>query len=122
MSKVIVLPQHDISLVDPNGKLVQKKNTFLHLLGQVVEATPQKNSTDTYLAFAIQQRLDQQNGAITIDLEEAEIRFIQQGVEFLRQKEAVQGAHWYHFIKPLEEAVDRKEYERKNKPDVTATE
>lgn len=94
---------------------MDKKNLFLVYLTHIIEQTTHKNDTDAFLSHSLREKVDAVNGELTIELEEAEIEFVRNGLTKLQQTDRVAGSEWYHVIKPLREAEDKKTFERKQK-------
>lgn len=117
-TKVIAVPTGTLEVQDTEGRPLERRNIFVHLMGVLVENTPQKSETDTYLAHSIREKLDalsrtlkdhseengHENQNIMFALEEAEIQFLKQGLELLRRGERMTGSAWYYVLSPLSEA------------------
>jgi hypothetical protein len=116
-TKVVKIPSKQINVTDESGKITGSQSVFSHLMAHVIEQTQQKNDTDTFLAHSLREKLESINGDASIELEESEIHFLKQGVEQLRQK-GVSGSGWYYFVKPLQEAEDKKALIREEKASV----
>lgn len=101
---------------DADGRqLMDKKNLFLVYLTHIIEQTTHKNDTDAFLSHSLREKVDAVNGELTIELEEAELEFVRAGLTKLQQSDRVAGSEWYHIVKPLREAEDKKVFERKQK-------
>ena len=112
-SKVVTLPKHtiDIELAPAqNGRpaVIEQRNTFIHLLGRVAELKKHKNDTDAYLSHAIEEKIKEiSRDAKTIELEEAEILFVEEGIKQLRSESSIAGSAWYYLVAPLAGAVHK---------------
>ncbi len=101
---LIKIPEKGLDVIDEVGRNSGKKNVFLHYLGIVLESTPQKSDTETFLAHAIRERIDMLNGKMEIELEQSEISFIQGGIDELRKANRLVGSNWYYLIDALRSA------------------
>jgi hypothetical protein len=137
--KIIVVPDHTFkirhapghpSAGEPTGEL---GNTFAQLMGILLENSPQRTDTETFLAHSIREKLDDlklalepslkpiiagSNGetmpAMTqLELSEAEIEFLKSGMTEMRKRNAMTGSDWYWFVKPLGEAKAKAKDEEK---------
>ena len=105
MTKRVTIPKEELDIVNERGEVVGKRNIFLHFLNLVVEATPQKSDTETYLAHAIGQKIMVDGSAPKfLDFEEHELAFINGGIEKLRSSDKVVGKGWYYLLSALREA------------------
>src|SRR3972149_2680809 len=129
-TKLIDVPLKTFDLLSAEGRPTgEVRNTFAHLLGLLVETTPQKSDTDAFLAHSIRTKLDdltetlkptlqpvngeqepQEQSFEPFELEESEIQFLRGGLDHLRKNERMTGTGWYWLISALNEAKmkDRK--------------
>ncbi len=106
MSKTITIPDHNLDTTNKEGNLTGKVNTFLQLIGIILEVTPQKSEPDTVLAHGIRLKIDaeKKNQAGSIRLDDAELSFIQNGIEKLRTADKMTGSAWFYLIDALRNA------------------
>ena len=105
MTKRIKIPQDELSIVNAEGAEVGKRNIFFHFLNLVVDSTPQRTDTETFIAHSIGEKLPKNgNAPKTLDLEDAEIEFVNGGIKKLREQDKVVGKGWYFLLTALREA------------------
>lgn len=104
IAKRVALPDHQLDVkFDTETK---KVNTFIHLAGVVLEQAQQKTDTETYLAHKIREKLDALKPTdMSLDLDEAEIDFLQNSLKRLREKDQITGSAWYYLITGLRDAT-----------------
>jgi hypothetical protein len=116
MAKVIQVPRHTFETIDTK----EQRNSFCHLMEVIVNSTPQRNDTETFLAHDLRKKIEElkkrlelfviENGSsVRLTLEDAEVLFVRNGLEYLRRADRVQGELWYYVVKPLCEAKDVEE-------------
>lgn len=108
LTKIIQIPKHQLLIQGETG--ATQVSTFWHLLSIVIEAAPQKNDLEAYLAYALREKINKfsQSDVEEFEIEESELSFVRQGISKLREREGMTGSLWYFLIKPLQEACDKK--------------
>jgi len=109
-TKVIKIPEKSVPVTDPDGKPTgEKRNLFKNFLAIVLESTPQNGDTETFLAHSIREKLDAlTDGEAKMEMEAAEITFIEGGIAEIRKNGRMAGSGWYYLIDALRSAEAKK--------------
>ncbi len=112
MTKIVDIPKNRMNLLGDNGQPGATVRVFDRLLGLVIESKSHKSDPDAYLAHDIKEKLDmlEKNKNIeSVDFTEAEIAFIEEGIEELRKAGRIAGSSWYYLIDALKNARNKEE-------------
>jgi len=118
---IIPVPDKRIDLIGPDGQVVDNRNALAHFMSIVLESTPQRTKTETFLAHSARTKLDdlaaatakvdaKKNGeavnypAVNLELSDAELQFVKGGFEKMQQEGKIVGSGWYYLVDALENA------------------
>jgi hypothetical protein len=107
MIKVVKIPSNSVDVIDAKGEPTGKKvNLFSHYALILIENFPHKSSTDAFTAYELREKIASSKGSI--ELETAELEFLEQALDYFRGQGKMVGSGWYPIIKALREAEPKK--------------
>jgi len=113
-SKIITIPKDTIDVMtqaprDGRPGKTEPIRSFLHLIAQVNEIKKQKTDTETFLSHDLAEKIKAvKDTDETIELNEADIDFVLEGIKQIRSDQGISGPVWYNLIAPLRDAQPKK--------------
>jgi hypothetical protein len=101
--KRIQLGTATIVVINPVTRESRTENTVLHCIELVLESVPQKSDTESLIVGGIRKRVDKakEEGLTFLEIEDSELVWLQDGLKYLRSKEAVTGSKWATLVESI---------------------